>query len=563
MVLEDVRLARRKPQVNISCRIGKRGYTYPVYELSAQGFSFLCQKDSCPFQVWESLDEITISNGEGAEIISAAGTVVHVTEFDFLSVQVGVYFVKKSIDRSLSGTIRVPRRLPRVRLSALVSYDSNGNGFLHRTGVVRDFTATTARIVSEEPFPPKIEIGDEVKVVLGAEDKTLIQSPAHVVRLRADRSELILKFDGEVLDVASVEAVSQVLLNRNILDAAFESLEENRKVSDTFKALICDWQIFLQRLKRILDQEEAKKIYRTRREQELFLREIEGKVVEEFRGYVRRLNSIADKIPPGQNGKYKRYFRECLTPYFRTSPLVASMVDNDLGYPGDFETIKQFFQDPYAGDSLFGKIMNRTAVDLDAVTAHQDRIRFLEEELVSRYEKADGSFSFCSLGAGPAEEVLRFVGRTTFDKPVKAILLDMDAFALADFSERLQYLPKENFLVELININLLDVLRKKGSDPLKEKFQLTYCAGLFDYFSKSVCRRLLKYLVRNTLPGGTVITTNVHKNSEARHIMDYGLGWEIIHRNEKEMQALVPSGYTATFSHDERHTNIYMSIAVP
>ena len=562
MDLAEVRTARRKAQKDIFCTIGRDSTLYSINELSAQGFSLLSPKAVCPYQPWETLNRIVISNGEGVEMIAGSGTVAHVTEFDALYMQVGVFFTKKTIDRTLSGTIRAPRHFPKVRLTARVNCTRNGQKE-SLSGIVRDFTATTARIGFTDDCTCSLDVGDEVDVLVSAREKVMIDTPAHVVRKREDSTEVILRFSDRLLDVARVETVSHVLQNVNMVDAVFESLEEYRLVSDAFKALVSDWQLYLRRLNRLLDQEEAKKIYRSPMEQEIFLREIEMRVFPQMGVFISRLNEIADDVSKEESPVYKKYFREKMSVYLRMSPLIASIIDKDLGYAGDYETIKQFFQDPYAGDSLFGKLINKFTLDLDAVTAHKDRIRFLSEEIETLYRKSPKRLSFLSLGAGPAEEVLRFVSRNRFDRPVRATLVDMDAFALADFSDRLQYLPKENFLVDLVNINLLDILKKRRPEGLEKIYDLTYCAGLFDYFKDGICRKLTAFLLDLTRPGGKVVVTNVHKNNQARHFMDYGGGWEIIHRDEKDFENIIPSGQEYDFRYDKTHTNIYAVLKVP
>lgn len=558
---EETRKARRKRQDNSTCRFDNDEVRYPVYEFSAHGFSFLCPKNSCPFKRGVMLDRIAIANAEDVEIISASGTVVHVTELDFLNMRIGVLYAKKTLDRTMTGKIRVPRHVPKVRLDALLSV-AHDSGERQLSGSVVDFTASTARIGFDEGLPVEVQVGDEVTIAINADNKVLFDGQADIVRKRNDGAEIIISFSDRLLDVSHIETVSDALQNRMVVSSALEPLKNFDAVSEKYKALISDWRMYMYRLKRVLDQEESKGLYRLPSEQELFLQGIEEKIFADMRNYVFRLNSIADNITENESIAYKEYFRENLRPVYRASPLISSIIDKDFGYAGDFETIKYFFQNPYSGDSLLGKLINKFICSMEAVTAHQDRIRFLHDELSSLNRNAEKGFSFLSLGSGPAEEVLRFVEENTFEKPVQAALVDMDAFALADFSEQFQYLPKENFTVDLININLLNIIKKKESSPVKGKYDFTYCAGLFDYFDQGICKRFVRYLINRTLPGGAVIITNVHKNNFSQHFMDYGGGWEIIHRDEKEMAALVPPEYRTELYSDEKHTNIYLKIHI-
>ena len=142
---EDNRNARRKSQTHTTCRFDDDRVDYRVYEMSAHGFSFLCPKEACIFKRGVVLVQIAIANGEGNEVIRGSGSVIHVTEFDYGHLRVGVRYTKKTLDRTVAGKIRVPRRFPRVKLDVLLSLSHNGDK-APVPGVIIDFTASTARI---------------------------------------------------------------------------------------------------------------------------------------------------------------------------------------------------------------------------------------------------------------------------------------------------------------------------------------------------------------------------------------------------------------------------------
>ncbi len=559
--VEDIRHARRKEHHSISCCFDGESKSFKVYELSAYGFSFLCSKDSPLFRRGVMLDEISIHNSEGVEIILASGKIVHATEFDFETNRFGVHYTKKVLDRTITGKVRVPRHVPEFILNAFLNLPDDKNGWRY-TGYVKDFTATTARIGFENSYPIDMKIGDDVFMSIYAGSDELVYSKAQVVRKREDGTEIIIRLNDQLIDIARIKTVTTAFQNKKIISSAINSLHSYDNVSDSYKALVADWRLYFQRLKRVLDQEENKKNYRFRNEEEYFIQGIEDEIFEDLRSFVTRLNSFGDSLSKLDSIAYKQYFKENIGPYLRCSPLIASIIDKDLGYAGDFETIKQFFQNPYCGDTLFGKLLNKFICSLEAVTAHQDRIRFLFNELNTTYNTLNDEFSFMSLGSGPAEEVLRFVSSNDFNKNVHATLLDMDSYALADFSDRMQYLPKDNFIINLINIDIMNIIRRTENDPVSDKHSITYCAGLFDYFGKKICQKLIRYLISHTKPGGKIIVTNVHENNIARHFMNYGGGWEIIHRNEEDMKNLIPDGYDFELFSDDKDTNLYVVISV-
>ncbi len=559
--LEDIRNAQRKLRADITCRIGSEPVDYQVHEMSVQGFSFLFPKSACTLEPGFVLDQIAIVNAEGNEIITGSGSIIHVTEFDYDHMRVGVLYSKKTLNRTITGRIRIPRSFPRVKMGVLLSLTDNGNK-APIPGAIIDFTASTARIGFNGKVIPKTAVGDEVGIIITVGESVLLDTRAHVIRIGRQGNEIAVRFFNNFLDLSLTESVSTALANRSVLSSVLGSLERFATVDEPFKALVCDWRMYLACLKRTLDQEEAKKLYRTPSEQELFLREIEDEIIEDMMGYLRRFNTIADYLPAAKAEIHKEYFRENLRPFLRTSPLMAGIIDKEHGYSGDFETVKQFFQNPYCGDSLFGKVINKFHFSTDALLAHQERIDFLYDELCAAYRKSSEGFSFLSLGSGPAEEVLRFVKNNSIMKSIQATLLDGDAYGLADFAKRLQYLRTQNFTADLINLNILDLLRNSGSRSVDKMYQMTYCAGLFDYFSKGICQRLVKYMIARTQKGGTLIVTNMHRNNEMRHYMDYCGGWHIIHRDEKEIQEFVPPGYQIELHYDKNRTNIFLKILI-
>jgi len=512
---EDIRNARRKIQNNITCRFDDNPLKFPVFELSSQGFSFLCQRDSCFFKRGAILDRISVLNGEELEIIKASGTIVHTVDFGYDKVRIGVFFNKKTMDRALKGKIRIPRHLPNIQLNA------------------------------------------EVKGTV------LFDGSAYVLRIKDDKSEIIVHFSNQMFDISRVESTSKAFHNRERIHSAIVSLNDYKNINNDFKALVCDWRLYLNHLKKTLDQEERIHLFSSETEKEQFLQGIEDKILTQMTNFISSLNFLAEKVPDTEHLIYKKYFRENLLSLLRTSPLASSIYDKDKGYPGDYETIKQFFQNPYSGNSLFDKMMNKFLCVSDAVSAHQERINFLYEQLCLNYKKNKKEFTFLAFGSGPAEEVIRFVKNNSFEKPVHATLLDMDAFALADFSERLQYIPGENFKIELINFNILNILRHQESNPIKKKYSFIYCAGLFDYFRKTICKRMVQFLINHAEPGGSIIITNVHKNSTTRYFMDYAGGWEITHRNDLEMKELIPPGYSFKKYSDQKKANIFLKINIP
>ncbi|MBU0992576.1 MAG: hypothetical protein KJ737_08795 [Proteobacteria bacterium] len=561
---EEIRKARRKSIKRTRCRFEKSLQSYQVFDLSVKGFSFLCEKKKCFFDKDLQLDNIVFLDAEGKKIIEASGTVVYAKTFDHANMKVGASFVKNKIVHSILGKIRAPRYVPTIPMDATIR---NIEDIKEKKikGFVADYTPSSTRLSFPDELPYDMELGDSVQLIIQSRGNILLDDTANIIRKKSDSTELILQFSKKFLDVPYIETISDAINDQKDTQDYLESLTQYEDVSGEFKALVADWRMYLLRLKQKLDADNIKNKYKEDHEQIYFLKGIESFVVKDMYTFIQKLNKITDNLGKPQSLLFKKYFRENMDPFLRVSPFVASVIDKDRGYAGNYEIIKQLFDDPYRGDTLFAKMINRLTLDLDAVTAHQDRINFLHNTIVSMYYKNKGPFSLFVLGSGPGEEILRFVDQTEFtpEKPVQAALLDMDAFALVDFKDQIQYLDVSHFELITLNRNLLNIIAGRDEDPIDTKFPLTYCAGMFDYFSQKICKRIIGYMMKHTQPGGVIIVTNVHKDCFSRAFMDYGGEWELILRDEEQMIDMVPEGLPYDIFTDEKRANIYVKIYMP
>jgi len=71
-------------------------------------------------------------------------------------------------------------------------------------------------------------------------------------------------------------------------------------------------------------------------------------------------------------------------------------------------------------------------------------------------------------------------------------------------------------------------------------YDVVYCAGLFDYLSDRICKRLLEIFYEMLAPGGLLVATNVDASNPDRLKMEYLLDWHLIYRTGEELKALAP-----------------------
>ena len=113
------------------------------------------------------------------------------------------------------------------------------------------------------------------------------------------------------------------------------------------------------------------------------------------------------------------------------------------------------------------------------------------------------------------------------------------------------------------------VLREYGRPDGHEEarsYDVVYCAGLFDYLSDRICRRLLEIFYDLVAPGGLLIATNVHSRNPSRQWMESVMDWHLVYRNDEEFLALAPklapSGATVLRA-DPTGVNIFLEVRRP
>jgi extracellular factor (EF) 3-hydroxypalmitic acid methyl ester biosynthesis protein len=94
-------------------------------------------------------------------------------------------------------------------------------------------------------------------------------------------------------------------------------------------------------------------------------------------------------------------------------------------------------------------------------------------------------------------------------------------------------------------------------------YDMVYCAGLFDYMSDRICKRLMNIFYDLLSPAGLLIATNVDASKPFRHSMEFLLEWHLICRGEAQLAALNPDkAPPGSFSvtHEATGVNIFIEV---
>lgn len=297
---------------------------------------------------------------------------------------------------------------------------------------------------------------------------------------------------------------------------------------------------------------------------------IENRVVEEVLPSMERFEDVSKEVSEAEVAVHKSYVRRELHPIVLCSPFLYRTYTKPLGYAGDYEMVNMMLRNPYEGSSAFAKLLNFALLNTEPVVAHRNRIDFLVEKLRSECVRrvSRGKTRVFNLACGPAMEVQRFLRECEESDLAEIDLLDFNSETLEYTRERIQEARMSGgreTQVRYFQRSVHQLLRAatQGGEEEFTNYDVVYCAGLFDYLSQRVCKRLVELFCTMVRPGGIVIVTNVAMSNPRKAWMEYVMEWNLIYRDENDMNDLVPDGLNlkgTAVKADSTGVNLFLEI---
>jgi len=321
-----------------------------------------------------------------------------------------------------------------------------------------------------------------------------------------------------------------------------------------FKLLVADMQTLLVDTRRWMEQVELglrttpAPSDRTRAEREI-VGELGQLILPTVEDIFVRFESIANSINSDLEPVHRAYARRQLHPLILCSPFFWRTYTKPLGYAGDYEMVNMILRDPIEGASLFAKLLNLHFLRLPAGEAHRNRITYLTDKLRSETRRCiqEGRPArIFNLGCGPAREVQNFLNQDDLCDRAHLSLLDFNEETIQATGQNLASLRSHlgrRTLIRMLQRSVHQILREGPHPPGEDAgpYDFIYCAGLFDYLSDRICKRLVEIFYSLLAPGGLLVVTNVEAANPSRHMMEYLMEWHLIYRTGAQLQALAPS----------------------
>lgn len=380
------------------------------------------------------------------------------------------------------------------------------------------------------------------------------------------------------VDFDSITANGSSTLQGKFLEF-MRSAQQSFHILPEFKLVVADMQIFLQDIRRWLDQVELGILAqpsgsRQQLEQQV-IADAQQPILPMLALLFEKFEETCLKIPPELRPAHRTYVKRQLHPIVLCAPFMYRTFKKPLGYAGDYEMVSMMVRDPREGASVFAKVLNTFFLQTPPVVAHRNRIAELKQVLRNeavRLLPKNRPVKIFNLGCGPAKEVHDFIDESDLANQTQFTLLDFNEETLQHTQRLLQDIIARRHRgasVQLVKKSVTQILKeiaKSNSGLLGPDYDLVYCAGLFDYLPGPICQRLVNAFYHMLAPGGLVLVTNVDEANPARNWMEYSVDWHLIYRNHAKMSELRPAGVpddNCRIQSEESGVNIFMELRKP
>jgi extracellular factor (EF) 3-hydroxypalmitic acid methyl ester biosynthesis protein len=298
--------------------------------------------------------------------------------------------------------------------------------------------------------------------------------------------------------------------------------------------------------------------------------ELNAPLMSRLTDLILALEEAHNEIDPADIDIHKEHAQRELLPLWMPSPFFYRVYTKPLGYAGDYQMVNMMWRNECDGLTTYAQVVDSWLLNGAPAQAHRNRIYMLEQLLQELSKTAAGlnrPVRILNIGCGPAHELQLFLSNYKDDHRFKIDLLDFNQETLDYTRGQLGAMNGKVSDHAEITYNLKsvqDLLRQAiERGEISERYDLIYCAGLFDYLSDRVCDKLVKLFYHFCEPGGRVLVTNVHSANPYKKVLENVMDWHLIHRNEEEMLRLIPQGSSGKVYGDRTGINVFLDISKP
>ncbi len=236
----------------------------------------------------------------------------------------------------------------------------------------------------------------------------------------------------------------------------------------------------------------------------------------------------------------KRFTEAVLTPEFLPGPIWSRGYGKPLGYPGDYELMKQVYAWQLAGAGAYGGLAHRLGLEVAECIATRMEMALEAIAATVGANGTDEPARVMTLGCGPAEEIARYLRIEHLPRRVAFTLIDQEHAALAHAYERIYpetVRHRGGAAIRCLHASFTQMMKADeliGEIPRQD---LVYTMGLVDYLTDRRARELVGALYRRLAPGGLLVVGNM-KDTPIGNLwpLEFVSDWSLNYRTDTQMR---------------------------
>jgi len=251
---------------------------------------------------------------------------------------------------------------------------------------------------------------------------------------------------------------------------------------------------------------------------------------------IRNLFLPSSPIPEQQRPMLAAIAQQEFLPFMHLSDFWWRTYAKPRGYAGDYGTIELIYDNEPSGQGVIGPIMDRWGLDQAPSQAVRNRRGLMAGQIkLTQKSVTNRPARILSLACGPAREIFdAFCDLQPDSLEVTALDIDQEALALVKKKAEEKNLTGQ---ITCAQANLIYLATGRQTLELVPQ-DFIYSIGLIDYFNDQFVIRLIDWVYDRLAPGGRVMLGNFHPRNPFKVFMDHILEWQLIHRDEAQMNEL-------------------------
>ncbi len=362
-----------------------------------------------------------------------------------------------------------------------------------------------------------------------------------------------------------------------IYDTFFRRWQQEYRLSSEFKVVVADVHSMLTEMQAWLQSQEAQLEAKFGDnaiiERASLVESLAPRIIGTFNRQHERFEELSSQLDPELIGAHQDFVRRLWHPLFLCTPFAHRTYTKPLGYAGDYEMMNMIHRNAPEGATLYSQIIHKLLVSQWPALSVRNRISHLQARIideVARVVRSGRQAQILNLGCGSAREVQGFIKESPLSDRASVTLLDFNEETLDHASRQLAGLKlahARQIQVNTHKISVQQLLRRglKAEHADDPRYDMIYCAGLFDYLNLPTCKAVVDYFYRSLVPGGLVVVANMDDSKPFRRFIEFVLDWHLIYRDGEEVGSFCPdhAREQAQVISEPSGVNIFLQVRKP